>query len=320
MEDFMKKLLFILMIMCFIPAFGFADEVDDGLPADTPAQVKESARQAISLGVQNHGVINMTQTMLQNKYTEKQMLAAHEVLINARKQNLDTEPIMNKFNESVAKKEKASKSIKAMEKVRSNYETASGLAGRMTQDKTQTRAMTQELAECMNAGVTTKNMEQISTMLQTRTKDMKMEDAQALNKGTLVTVKQMAGSGADSGSVTNVVKNAFEKGYTVRDMEKLGNTFTEQVKNASSSTALANSYANAVKNGAKADDVGNYAHKSAGSGYGQGSSGSGFGSGPSGNASGTGSSDSGFGAGGSGSGSGGSSGSGMGGGGGRGGR
>jgi hypothetical protein len=309
MEDNMKKLLFILMIMCFIPAFGFADEVDDGLPSDTPVQVKESARQVIQLGVKNQGVIQMTKTMLENKYTEKQMLAAHEVLMKAQRQNLDTEPIMNRFNESVAKKEKAASSIKAMEKVRSNYQTASGLAGKMTRDKEQVKAMTQEMAECMNAGVTTKNMEQISTMLQNRTKDMNMEDAQALNKSALGTVKQMARAGADSGSVTNVAKNALQKGYTAQDMEKLQNSFTAQVKNASSGTALANSYANAVKSGAKADDVGNYAQKGAGGGSGQGSSVSGFGSGTSGSGSGTGSSDSGFGAGGSG-------GSGMGGGGG----
>lgn len=300
----MKKLLFILIIMCFIPAFGFADEVDDGLPSDTPAKVKESARQVIQLGVQNQGVIQMTKTMLENKYTEKQMLAAHEVLMKAQQQNLDTEPIMNKFNESVAEKEKAANAIKAMEKVRSNYETASGLAGKMTQDKEQVKAMTQEMAECMNDGITKKNMEQIATILQERTKAMNTDEGQAFNKGTLGTVKQMAKSGADSGSVTNVVKNAFEKGYTVRDMEKLGNSFMEQVKNASSVTALANSYANAIKNGAKADDVGSYTQKGKDSSSGSSDFGSGSGSG-------------GFG---SGSGMGGSGGSGMGGGGGRGGR
>ncbi|MBN1628075.1 MAG: hypothetical protein JW944_16270, partial [Deltaproteobacteria bacterium] len=153
----MKKLLFILMIMCFIPAFGFADEVDDVLPSDTPAKVKESARQAIGLGVESQGVIKMTKTMLENKYTEKQMIAAHEVLKKARRQELDTEPIMNRFNEGVAKKEKAKSNVKAMEKVRANYETANGLAGKMTQEKAQVKAMTKEMAECMNAGITKKN-------------------------------------------------------------------------------------------------------------------------------------------------------------------
>jgi hypothetical protein len=275
----MKKLFFILMIMCFIPVFSFADEIDDGLPPDTPVKVKESARQAISLGVQNQGMINMTKTMLENRYTEKQMLAVHETLMKAQKQNFDTEPVMNRFNEGVAKREKASDNIKAMEKVRSNYEIAGGLAGKMTQDKTQVKAMMQKMAECMNAGMTTRNMEQISTMLQEKIKAMDTGSGLAFNNTALNAIKQMAKSGADSGSVTKVMKNSFEKGYTVQDMEKLKNVFAAQVKNASSATKLANSFANAIKSGAKADDVGNDAQKSTGSGFGQKESGSGFGSG-----------------------------------------
>ena len=290
----MKKLLFILVALCFIPSFVFADDVDEGLPSNTPARIKESARQVISLGIENQGVIKMTRTMLENKYTEKQMLAAHEILMKAQRQSLSTEPIMNKFHESVAKKEKAANNIKAMETVRANYQTASGLAGKMTQDKEQVKAITQEMAECMNAGITTKNMEQIATTLQQKTRDMKTDDGQALNRETLSTAKLMAKAGADSGSVAKVMKNAFAKGYTVRDMEKLGSAFMEQVMNASSGTALAKSYANAIKNGATADNVGNYAQASAGSSLGQedfdsedfdsgtsgsGSSGGGFGSG-----------------------------------------
>lgn len=295
----MKKILFILMIVCFMPGFGFADEVDDGLPSNTPARVKESAMQVISLGVQNQGVIKMTMTMLENKYTEKQMLAAHEVLMKTQRQNMDTEPVMNRFNESVTKKEKAANSIKAMEKVRANYETAGSLAGQMTQDKSQVKAMTQAMAECMNAGVTTKNMEQISTMLQEKTKVMNPGEGQALNNAAMNAIKQMAKSGAGSGSVTNVMRNAFEKGYTSQDMMKLENTFMSQVKNASSATSLANSFANAVKNGAKSDDVGNYVQqKSAGAGLGQENSDNGSGSGGFGSGSGMGGSGSGTGGGG----------------------
>src|SRR4030043_1479344 len=122
----MKKLLYIIMIICFIPSFSFADEVDDGLPSDTPAQIKESARQVIRLGIENHGVVKMTKTMLENRYTEQQMLAAHEVLMKAKRQDLPTEPIMNKFSEAVAKSAQAAQAVQAMESIRSRYETASG--------------------------------------------------------------------------------------------------------------------------------------------------------------------------------------------------
>lgn len=274
----MKRLLLIIMIICFIPSYLVADEVDDGLPSDTPAQVKESARQVIRLGVQNQGVTTMTQTMLENRYTERQMLAAHEVLMNAKRQNLTEEPIMNKFHESVAKSAQPTQTLQAMETVRSRYEKASGLAETMTQGREQARLMTKDIAECLNAGMGDGDMKRVSDMLRQRTKDMKNEEAQAFNKGTLSTVMTMARAGADSGNVIEVVGNAFQRGFSAKDMEKLGNTFMNQAKGASSASGLAKNYANAIRNGATADNIGGYGEGGSGGGFGQGGAGSGSGS------------------------------------------
>ena len=274
----MKKLLYIIMIICFIPSFSFADEVDDGLPSDTPAQIKESARQVIRLGIENHGVVKMTKTMLENRYTEQQMLAAHEVLMKAKRQDLPTEPIMNKLHEGVAKGVQAGSVVQAMETVRSRYEAANGFAGKLTQNKEQARTMTQEVAESMSAGMGNGDMERITTMLQQKTRDMKTEEAQKFNKATLSAVKTMARSGADSSSVTEVIGNAFQKGYTAREMERLGITFMKQAKDSSSASGLARSYANGIRNGATADNIGNYGQGGSGSGFG-GAGGGSFGSG-----------------------------------------
>jgi hypothetical protein len=274
----MKRLLFIIMIICFIPAFIFADEVDDGLPPETPSQVKESARQAIRLGIENQGVIKMTRSMLENRYTEQQMLAAHEILMKAKRQDLPTEPIMNKFSEAVAKRARATQAVQAMETVMSRYETASDLAGNMSQDREQARMLTQEMAECMNAGMGGRDMKQITESIQQMTRNMKNEEAQAFNKATLGTIGEMARSGADSGSVTDVVNNAFQKGYTAKDMEKLGGTFMKQAKGSSSASELARSYARGIRNGATADNIGGYGAGGSGMGTsGQGSSGAGSG-------------------------------------------
>jgi len=273
----MKRFLLIITLICLMPAFSFADEVDDVLPSDTPAKVKESARQAIQMGVENQGVIQMTQTMLQNQYREKQMIQAHEVLMNAKQENLPQEPLMNKFNESVANKEKAKDTIKAMETVRTQYKTASDLAGKMTQDRVQAQVLTDEMAQCMASGVKSGDMKKIATSLQERTKDMDPDQTQAYNKATLGTVQQMAQTGASSGSTSKMVRNALEKQYSMQDMGKLQTTFMAEVKNAGEATALANSFSNAIKNGATADNVGSYAARGTGSGFGQGTTGSGSG-------------------------------------------
>ncbi|MBN2060479.1 MAG: hypothetical protein JW882_08690 [Deltaproteobacteria bacterium] len=279
----MKKLLYIIMIIFFIPSFSFADEVDDGLPSDTPAQIKESARQVIRLGVENHGVIKMTKTMLENRYTEQQMLAAHEVLMKAKRQDLPAEPIMNKLHEGVAKGVQGGLVVQAMETVRTRYEAANGFAGKITRNKEQARTMTQEMAESMSAGMGNGDMESVTTMLRQRTRDMKTEEAQKFNRATLSAVKSMARSGADSSSVMEVIGNAFQNGYTARDMERLGTAFMKQAKGSSSASRLARSYANGIRNGATADNIENYGQGGPGSGFGAdggfGGAGGGFGGG-----------------------------------------
>lgn len=270
----MKRLLLVIMIVCVMPAFSYADEIDGPLPAN----VQESARQAVQMGIQNQEISQMTQTMLQNQYTEKQMIQAHEVLMKAKQENLPTDPVMNKFNESVAKQEKAKNTIKAMEAARTQYKTASDLAGGMTQDRTQARVMTEEMAQCMDAGIKSRDMKKIATSLQERTKNMDQQEAQAYRTGTLNAAKQMAQTGASSGSTSKMVRNAMKQQYSMQDMGKLQTTFAAEVKNAGEATALANSFANAIKSGANADNVGSVAARGSGSGFGQGTMGSGSGS------------------------------------------
>lgn len=270
----MKKLLLILMIVCLMPAFSSADEIDNSLPPDTPAKVKESARQAIQMGIENQGLIQMTQTMLQNQYKEKQMIQAHEVLMKAKQENLPQEPVMNKFNESMANKENAKNTIKAMETVRKQYKTASDLTGKMTQDRQQARVLTEEMVQCMGAGIKSGDMKKITTSLQERTKKMAQQEAQAYCTGTLNAVKQMAQTGSSSGSTSKMVRSALKKQYSIQDMEKLQTTFMAEVKNAGEATALANSFANAIKNGANADTIGSYTARGSSSGLGQRTAGS----------------------------------------------
>lgn len=64
----MKKMPLISIIICFIPSLASADVVNGGHPSATSAWVKEGMRQIISPGVQNQGLINMTETMFENKY------------------------------------------------------------------------------------------------------------------------------------------------------------------------------------------------------------------------------------------------------------
>jgi hypothetical protein len=246
----MKGLLWAVFFVCFIPFLSFADEVDKGLPADTPSKIKESARQVIHLGVEPDTVIKMTKTMISDSFTEQQIISGHELLIKAKKQNIDEESIINKLHEGIAKNVAAESILQAMEKVRARYELAKAYTQSMKTNEEQAKAMAMQMAECMAAGMDKSNMNKIVEMLQQKTKNVSRDEASKLNEKTLETATTMARSGVDSKAIVEVMNNALKRNYSSGQMEKLGNTFLAQARGSYSASELAMAYSDAIKNGA----------------------------------------------------------------------
>jgi hypothetical protein len=226
----MKRLLFAVCFVFLIPFLSFADEVDKGLPGDTPSLIKESVRQVIDLGIEPNAVIKMTQSMIADGFSERQIITGHELLIKAKKQNLAEEPIINKLHEGIAKNVGAEDILQAMEKVRARYELANTYAQNLKTDEEQARVMAKQMAECMAAGMDKGSMNKITEMLQQKTKN----------------------------SSKDVMSSAFKRNYNAGEMEKLGNTFTAQSRGSSSASALARAYSDAIRNGAPPDKLVSY--------------------------------------------------------------
>ncbi len=252
----MKRVLLIILVAFFIPSSLFADQVDDDLPGDTAVRIKESARQVIRLGAENKGVIKMTKTMLENNFKEQEILEAHEILMKARKANLPEEPLMNKLHEGVAKQINAEGILKAMESIRSRYETAIGYALRYSENGGQARVMTREIAECMTAGMAKDDIDRVMEMLQN--KRLKRDEEAQLATETFKTSRIMALAGVTNRNIIDIVHNALQKGYGAGEMRKLGNAFMIQSRTSSSPSDLAASYSNAIRRGITADELKEY--------------------------------------------------------------
>lgn len=254
----MKKLLLAVFFVFFIPSLLFADDVDKGLPSDTPSRIKESARLAIQSGIDTDAVIKMTQTMLAKSFSEQQIITSHELIIKAKKQNISEEPIINKLHEGVAKNVGAENILQAMEKVRSRYELANTYAQTMKTDTEQSRIITKQMAECMAAGMDKNSITRIMGILQQKTRNIGKSEAFDLNERALATARTMARSGVASNDIVDVMSSAFNRNYNAGEMEKLGNTFMTQAKGSASASELARAYSYAIKNGATPESIGSF--------------------------------------------------------------
>lgn len=274
---FIKKIMFILVLMSFIPALSLADTLDEELPANTPLQIKEKARQVIQLGIENHGIIKMTQTMLQNSFSNQEMLNAYEIIAEAKKNGLPEKPVMNKLHEGVAKKVQSGNIIKAMKKVQARYKTAGELAQHMAGDGEQSRILTEDIAESMTAGMNDGDVTKIGEMLKTRTKDQSGKDSSGLAEQAFKTVKTMARMGVESESAAEVIKDALRKGYDMEKMIKLKNAFIVQARTRANPSELAAYFSQGIRAGVSVEDLSQPGFSNSGNGMWNRNSAGGFG-------------------------------------------
>ena len=220
----MKKVFIICMAIFFCAAIASADPVEEGLPETATEQVKNSTRQMLNQGFNAENVIDMTRQMLANNFREQHVLQAHAILMNARKQGLQTEPIMNKAHEGLAKQVQAKAVVQAMEQVRSRHAFASKRAKAITNDKSKINQMATILAGSMAAGMNHEDADRIMQVLQERTRNMTRAHAEDLAMQTVMTTRMMARLGMHSQAVGDSVCQALQQGYSAQEMHRMRNT------------------------------------------------------------------------------------------------
>jgi hypothetical protein len=281
--------------------FALADAVDDGLPADSPAVVKNSARQAIQNGLNSQDVVKLTRAMQQNQFNEQQIQRAHALMIEARNSSLPVQPLTNKAFEGMAKGVPPPLIVNAMQTVQSRNAFAFQRAAQLSRDKTHIDSLGRTLATGLAAGLSREDADKITTMAQQRAGSMRSDQAYSLALESFQTARDVSRLGVSSSAVTGMVTRALDKGYNPEDMRTMRSAFMNQAQHADPQN-LARGYTAAIQ-------AGKGFHGGPGTAGGQSG-----GAGPGGSGSG-GSGSGGGGSGGSGSGGGGSGGSGSGGGG-----
>jgi uncharacterized membrane protein YgcG len=220
----MKKVFIICMAIFFCAAVASADPVEEGLPKTATQEVKNSTRQMLNQGFNTENMIDMTRQMLANNFSQQHVLQAHTILMDARKQGLQTEPIMNKAHEGLAKQVQPGAVVQAMEQVRSRHAFASKQARAITNDKAKMNQMAAILAGSMAAGMNHEDADRIMQVLQERTRNMTRTHAEDLAMQTFMTTRMMARLGMHSQAVGDSVCQALEQGHNAQEMHNMRNT------------------------------------------------------------------------------------------------
>ncbi len=265
----MKKLLIMGLAILLCATGAWADTVDRQLPETAAEQVKSSTRQMINQGFNPENAIDMTRQMLANNFSQQQVLQAHAILMDAQKQGLQTEPIMNKAYEGLAKQVQAEAVVRAMAQTRSRHEFAFRQARTMTDDRTKADQMASVLAGSMAAGMTHEDADRIMQNLRERTRNMTRAHAEELALQTFMTTRTMARLGMQSESAGDSVCQALQQGYSAQQMHDMQNRVMANSRHSDSESFPGSHGFNAGQHGGQ-EGMGGHGGSSGGGGMGGG--------------------------------------------------
>jgi len=245
----MKKIFTISLALIFSVSVAFADEVDKGLSSLASEQVISYVRQMIQLGVDSDHAVKMTRNMLKDQFSEEQILKAQKMIMDAKKEGLPIEPLMEKAYEGMTKRVEAVKILQAMEKVRTRYSNAQRHADGLTEAKGERRRIRKMIAQCLAAGLNDKEVETITYKLQEMAEEMTKAEARELAGECFGAARDITRLGATSMAATDVVWQALDHRYDAKDMKTMRHSFITDMRYTSLATDLARSYTNSISRG-----------------------------------------------------------------------
>ncbi len=246
MSKKMLKIMFAVIIFLAgaLPAFG--DEVDAGLPESATVELRESTREMIRVGLDGREAIEMTRTMLENRFRPEHILRAQRIVMQALEDGLPPKPILNKAREGMVKQVQQKRIIQAMEKVRSRYEFAAQHAGRYTQVEAVKTRLMEQVAGCAAAGMTDHDLERLSDQLAFRAREMQKDQAADLAEETFRMVKTMARLHVTSVTAADAAITALANRYGTREIKAMRRSFVKHGRD-SSPNRVAEAYVEAIR-------------------------------------------------------------------------
>jgi len=218
------------------------------IPPSWSNELKITAGSVVRTGLATNDGVLMTRAMIKSRFEEHSIVKAQRIVAKALENNLPVAPIVNKAYEGIAKQASAESIVKAMEKVRSRYEHAYGIASQLSSRKEVVDKLGYNLAAALVAGMTREDAEQLVSRLQVRMRTMQQAQGLDLVAECLLTARDMVRQGVSSGTATEVVTQGIEKAFSAQQIRSMRNAFMSHGAYGARET-LAKSYADAIRDG-----------------------------------------------------------------------
>ena len=248
MKKMMQKIGLAAAMLLLAATIAGADEVDRALSDMASPAVVQSTRGLIESGLASERALAVTRAMVQNRFQEKQIVKAHQVLLNAQTKGLPPDPIINKAFEGMAKQVESGRIVSAMDAVRARYDFAFKQAAKLSGRKSQMSQTGHVIAACLTAGLSSKGIESITNELQQRSRTMKAEQSDALALETYKTARDMARLGVSPSQAAALIGRALQHQFSAAQMQNMRAAFRNDSR-TTGPQSLALSYGRSIEQG-----------------------------------------------------------------------
>ena len=291
----MKKKYFAISFILLVSVS--VASASEPLVANTASGSQEQAREVSPAQLDIDDMPALLQAMNREAFSHANIVRVQQIIEEAEKEGLPTEPLTDKVYEGIAKTVDEDSIVGALLRVRHRYAYAYRRAGELEVDQDREKILGDLIAGAYTAGLTEEECDLIMAALQTRTRSMNRSQAHQLSFETMNTARTMAHRDVSSETISDVLVTALDKSYQAKEMEEMQHFFMNRARYGSAEK-VAKQFSDDISRGLGVGSLGRN------SSNGDGSDNSRESNGGSGGAGGGGSNSSGNGGGGSGSGSG----------------
>lgn len=219
--------------------------------AIAPERLEEIENRLTMEGIRPEAAESAIHTMIRAGFTAEQMSLVAERMTAGDDQFPVAEPILAKIHEGAVKGAKPAAILTAVENVRNRYLFSARLAAELGQPGE--RQLVAYLADCLAAGLSRHEAEEISAALRTRTRTVNEAETRALTIQTILTARTMVRQGVTTVTAAEVLVDALAQGYDNQGMLALRRALDQSGSGSLENTARR--FGTAIRQGARAGEL-----------------------------------------------------------------
>jgi len=244
----MKNLCVGTILLFFGVIIGSGVSIAKDLPGNTPDRVVASVQSLVKAGFADDRSIEMTNAMIENHFTEDQIITVHRIMMTSMAEDLPTLPLTGKILEGVSKNIQPDRIVEAVKKIQARQLFSLSQGKQISSDRSEIGNLAETYAASLSAGLTKDDAKLITGVLIQTTASLNSENTYDLSMATLKTARDMSRLGVNSNTLAEVISSALNRGFSTSRIDSMRQSFISQA-HQTQPNSLAKNYARAIDQG-----------------------------------------------------------------------